>query len=91
MTWCHYLWNHARIGNLPAIQTVFAEGQASPFDVNLHGSDILVYAVGHTSPGIVRSYNRVLTPIFPIKPDERWLVGFGNIHLLDVSGLKASA
>lgn len=54
MTWCHFLWNHAKIGNLPAVQTTFAEGQASPCDVNLHGSNSLVYAVGYTSPEIVR-------------------------------------
>jgi ankyrin repeat protein len=53
MDWTHLLWNYARIGNLIAIQKMFAEGRASPYDVNPHGSNALTYAVGYR-PNIVR-------------------------------------
>lgn len=41
--WSHPLWNYARNGNLLAIQRLISEGKASPFDVNLHGSNALIY------------------------------------------------
>ena len=53
-TWSHLLWNYAMVGNLVAIQKMFAEGCASPYDVNVHGSGALVYAVSHNRLEIVR-------------------------------------
>ena len=53
-TWTHLLWNYAMVGNLVAIQKMFAEGRASPYDVNVHGSGALIYAVSHNRPEIVR-------------------------------------
>ena len=52
--WTHLLWNYAMVGNLVAIQKMFAEGLASPYDVNVHGSGALTYAVSHNRPEIVR-------------------------------------
>ena len=42
------------MGNLVAIQKMFAEGRASPYDVNVHGSGALNYAVSHNRSEIVR-------------------------------------
>ena len=53
-TWTHLLWNYAMVGNLVAIQKMFAEGLASPYDVNVHGSGALIYVVSHYKPEIVR-------------------------------------
>ena len=52
--WNHLLWNYAMVGNLLAIQNMFAEGLASPYDVNVHGSGALNYAVSHNRTEIVR-------------------------------------
>ena len=52
--WTHLLWNYAMVGNLVAIQKMFAEGRASPYDVNIHGSNALIYAVSHNRSKIVR-------------------------------------
>lgn len=52
--WTHLLWNYAMVGNLVAIQKMFAERRASPYDVNIHGSSALIYAVSHNRPKIVR-------------------------------------
>ena len=53
-TWTHLLWNYAMVGNLVAIQRMFSEGRASPYDINLHGSNALIYAVSHNRSEIVR-------------------------------------
>ena len=42
------------VGNLVAIQKMFAEGLASPYDINVHGSGALIYAVSHNRQEIVR-------------------------------------
>ena len=52
--WTHLLWNYAMVGNLVAIHKMFAEGRASPYDVNIHGSNALTYALSHNRPKIVR-------------------------------------
>ena len=52
--WTHLLWNYAMVGNLVAIQKMFAEGHASPYDVNIHGSNALIYAVSYNRSKIVR-------------------------------------
>lgn len=52
--WTHLLWNYVGVGNLVAIQKMFAEGRASPYDVNVHGSGALMYAVSHNRSKIVR-------------------------------------
>ena len=52
--WTHLLWNYAMVGNLVAIQNMFTDGRASPYDVNIHGSNALIYAVSHNRPKIVR-------------------------------------
>ena len=41
--WSHLLWNYANIGNLSAIQKLFADGKASAYDVNPQGSNALIY------------------------------------------------
>ena len=47
VSWSHLLWNYANNGHLLAIQKLFAEGKASPYDLNPRGSSALNYAVGH--------------------------------------------
>ncbi len=47
MDWGHLLWKHANHGNIVAIQNMFSEGKASPFDVNLLGETALNYAAQH--------------------------------------------
>ncbi len=43
-SWSHLLWNYAHNGDLLAIQKLFAEGKASPYDLNPQGSNALLYA-----------------------------------------------
>ena len=47
--WNHLLWNYAIIGDLLAIQKLFAEGKASPYDINPRGSSALYYT-GNRDP-----------------------------------------
>lgn len=47
MDWGHLLWKHANQGNIVAIQKMFSEGKASPFDVNPLGQTALNYAAQH--------------------------------------------
>ena len=41
--WAHMYWNYANSGDLPAIQNMFAQGRASPYDLNLIGCNALMY------------------------------------------------
>ena len=43
--WSHMFWNYANSGDLQAIQKMFAQGKASPFDLNPHGSNVLWLSV----------------------------------------------
>ena len=43
-SWSHLFWNYANSGDLQAIQNMFAQGKASPFDLNPHGSNVLWYS-----------------------------------------------
>ncbi len=45
VSWSHMLWKYANNGELMAIQKLFAEGKASPYDVNPMGSSALWYTV----------------------------------------------
>ena len=47
--WSHLLWNYAINGDLFAIQRLFAEGKASPYDLNPRGSSAFYYA-GNRDP-----------------------------------------
>lgn len=44
MPWTHLLWNYANNGDIVAIQRLFSEGKASPYDMNLRGGNALIYA-----------------------------------------------
>ena len=43
VSWSHLLWQYAMNGELFAIQRLFAEGKASPYDLNPQGSNVLYY------------------------------------------------
>ena len=43
VSWSHLLWQYAKNGDLLAIQRLFAEGKASPYDLNPQGSNVLHY------------------------------------------------
>lgn len=43
VSWSHPLWNYITNGDLLAIQKLFAEGKASPYDLNARGSGALFY------------------------------------------------
>ena len=47
--WSHLLWNYAINGDLLAIRGLFAEGKASPYDLNPRGSSALYYT-GNRDP-----------------------------------------
>ena len=47
--WSHLLWNYTIKGDLLAIQKLFAEGKASPYDLNPRGSSALFY-IGNRDP-----------------------------------------
>lgn len=44
MPWTHLLWHYAIRGDIVAIQRLFSEGKASPYDTNLLGGNALIYA-----------------------------------------------
>ena len=50
----HLLWRYANCDDLLAVQRLFSEGKASPFDVNSRGSTALTYVTGHTNPQLCR-------------------------------------
>lgn len=39
--WSSKLWTHSLVGNVEGIQKLFANGEASPWDVNLYGASAL--------------------------------------------------
>ena len=44
----HLYWNYANKGDLTAIQRMYSQKRASPYDLNPRGSNALVYAANHT-------------------------------------------
>lgn len=50
MDWQHEFFKHAVVGDVQAIQSLFSEGKASPYDVNPRGSNALMYAAAHGNP-----------------------------------------
>lgn len=48
--WHHKLFRYANMGDVQAIQKLFSEGKASPYDVNPRGSNALIYAAAHGNP-----------------------------------------
>ncbi|KAL9589864.1 MAG: hypothetical protein Q9203_001319 [Teloschistes exilis] len=47
VSWMSSLWRHGLDGNVRAIQDLFSEGLASPFDVQALGGSVLHYATDH--------------------------------------------
>ncbi|KAL8671882.1 MAG: hypothetical protein Q9168_003635 [Polycauliona sp. 1 TL-2023] len=45
--WQHKLFRYTNMGDVRAIQRLFSEGKASPYDVNPRGSNALIYAAAH--------------------------------------------
>lgn len=54
MGWEHLLWKYSKDGDIVAIRNMFAEGKASPDDVDLHGRHALMYAASHGKPQLGR-------------------------------------
>lgn len=54
MDWQHELWKYANCGDVKAVQSLFSEGKASPFDVNPRGSNALIYAAAHGNPQLAQ-------------------------------------
>ncbi|KAL8852240.1 MAG: hypothetical protein Q9221_002842 [Calogaya cf. arnoldii] len=52
--WHHKLFRYANMGDVKAIQKLFSEGKASPYDVNPRGSNALIYAAAHGNPELGR-------------------------------------
>lgn len=52
--WQHKLFRYVNMGNVQAIQKLFSEGKASPYDVNPRGSNALIYAAAHGNPELGR-------------------------------------
>ncbi|KAI4280926.1 MAG: hypothetical protein L6R38_004061 [Xanthoria sp. 2 TBL-2021] len=52
--WHHKLFRYANMGDVQAIQKLFSEGKASPYDVNPRGSNALIYAAAHGNPELGR-------------------------------------
>ena len=50
MDWPHELFKHSLAGNIANIQELFAQGKASPYDVNPRGCNALIYAAAHGNP-----------------------------------------
>lgn len=54
MRWSHLLWNYANNDDLLAVQKMFSDGTASPHDLNLHGTNALIYTVAHNNLGLTK-------------------------------------
>ena len=50
VSFSHLLWSYLNDGDLLAIQKLYAEGKASPYDVNTRGWNALIYSVGRNFP-----------------------------------------
>lgn len=50
VSFSHLLWGYLNDDDLLAIQKLYAEGKASPYDVNTRGSNALIYSVGRNYP-----------------------------------------
>ncbi|MCJ1393431.1 hypothetical protein MMC18_006305 [Xylographa bjoerkii] len=46
--WSHLYWKYVNKGDLTAIQRMYSQMRASPYDLNPRGSNALVYAANHT-------------------------------------------
>ena len=46
--WSHLYWKYANKGDLTAIQRMYSQKRASPYDLNPRGSNALMYAANHT-------------------------------------------
>ena len=46
--WSHLYWKYANKGDLTAIERMYSQNKASPYDLNPRGSNALVYAANHT-------------------------------------------
>ena len=80
------------VGNLVAIRKMIAEGRASPYDVNVHGSGALIYAVSHNRSEIVRFLlDQGADPELPndvgrTAVDIYWEMSFAGHHKRDGAG-----
>ncbi|KAL9004945.1 MAG: hypothetical protein Q9188_002264 [Gyalolechia gomerana] len=54
MEWQHKLFKYAVVGDVRAIQNLFTDGDASPYDVNPRGCNALIYAAAHGNPQLGR-------------------------------------
>ena len=52
MDWPHALFKYANAGDVEAIQALFSNGEASPYDVNPRGTSALTYAAAHSHPRV---------------------------------------
>ena len=52
--WNHLLWVYALQGDIVAIQNIFSEGRASPYDVNPDGANVLDYTITNASIALNR-------------------------------------
>lgn len=50
MDWPHEFFRYAVVGDIRAIQTLFAEGRAAPYDVNPRGCNALIFVAAHGNP-----------------------------------------
>ena len=46
----HRLWHYSMMGEIEAVQSMYSQGLASPYDTNWEGSSALFYAVPHETP-----------------------------------------
>lgn len=52
--WSHKLFRYAVVGDIQAIQHLFSNNEASPYDVNPRGCNALIYAAAHGDPQLGR-------------------------------------
>lgn len=52
--WHHKLFKYAVVGDIQAIQDLFSDNEASPYDVNPRGCNALIYAAAHGDPQLGR-------------------------------------
>ena len=77
MPWTHPLWKFANCGDIIAIQRMFSEGKASPYDATPLGGNALTYASsqGYTKLGqflIQQGADADIADCFGSKPIERF-------------------
>ena len=82
VSWSHGLWDYVRNGDVSAVQKLFAEGKASPYDLNPGGSNALFSVVKRNHIRLLNFFwNRERTWIIQMILERHQAISSGNTLL----------